>query len=96
MTIFSVRHITTYDYRRSVRFGEHHLMFRPRDSYDGGCWVANSPSIPSRAACGGYTTSLGTASLWCELRRAARCAPDAHLARPYPAGRADLQIKSTH
>ena len=34
MTIFSVRHITTYDYRRSVRFGEHHLMFRPRDSYD--------------------------------------------------------------
>ena len=34
MTIFSVRHITTYDYRRPVRFGEHHLMFRPRDSYD--------------------------------------------------------------
>jgi transglutaminase-like putative cysteine protease len=34
MTIFTVRHITTYDYRRPVRFGEHHLMFRPRDSYD--------------------------------------------------------------
>jgi transglutaminase-like putative cysteine protease len=34
MTIFSVRHVTTYDYRRPVRFGEHHLMFRPRDSYD--------------------------------------------------------------
>lgn len=34
MTIFSVRHITTYHYRRPVRFGEHHLMFRPRDSYD--------------------------------------------------------------
>ncbi len=34
MTIFSVRHITTYRYRRPVRFGEHRLMFRPRDSYD--------------------------------------------------------------
>jgi transglutaminase-like putative cysteine protease len=34
MTVFSVRHITTYDYRQPVRFGEHHLMFRPRDSYD--------------------------------------------------------------
>jgi transglutaminase-like putative cysteine protease len=34
MTIFCVRHITTYHYRRSVHFGEHHMMFRPRDSYD--------------------------------------------------------------
>lgn len=34
MTIFSVRHITEYSYRQPVRFGEHHLMFRPRDSYD--------------------------------------------------------------
>jgi transglutaminase-like putative cysteine protease len=34
MTIFSVRHITTYSYRQPVSFGEHHLMFRPRDSYD--------------------------------------------------------------
>jgi transglutaminase-like putative cysteine protease len=34
MTVFRVRHITTYRYRRPVRFGEHRLMFRPRDSYD--------------------------------------------------------------
>jgi transglutaminase-like putative cysteine protease len=34
MTIFGVRHITTYSYRRKVRFGDHRLMFRPRDSYD--------------------------------------------------------------
>jgi hypothetical protein len=34
MTIFSVRHITDYSYRQPVCFGEHHLMFRPRDSYD--------------------------------------------------------------
>lgn len=34
MTIFSVRHITAYQYRRPVEFGEHRLMFRPRDSFD--------------------------------------------------------------
>ena len=34
MTIFSVLHSTIYRYRRPVRFGEHRLMFRPRDSYD--------------------------------------------------------------
>ena len=34
MTIFRVRHLTTYSYRRPVRFGGHQLMFRPRDSYD--------------------------------------------------------------
>jgi len=34
MTIFSVRHITSYRYLREVEFGEHRLMFRPRDSFD--------------------------------------------------------------
>ena len=34
MTVFRVRHITEYRYRRPVRFGEHRIMFRPRDSYD--------------------------------------------------------------
>lgn len=34
MPIFSVRHITEYHYSRPVSFGEHRLMFRPRDSYD--------------------------------------------------------------
>ena len=34
MTIFSVRHVTTYCYRQPVSFGEHRMMFRPRDSYD--------------------------------------------------------------
>lgn len=32
MTIFSVRHVTSYRYTRPVEFGEHRLMFRPRDS----------------------------------------------------------------
>ncbi len=34
MTLFSVRHITLYRYAQPVRFGEHRLMYRPRDSYD--------------------------------------------------------------
>jgi CheY-like chemotaxis protein len=34
MTIFVVRHLTKYRYRRPVRLGEHRLMFRPRDSFD--------------------------------------------------------------
>jgi transglutaminase-like putative cysteine protease len=34
MTIFSVRHSTIYHYTRDVDFGEHRLMFRPRDSFD--------------------------------------------------------------
>ncbi|WGF90467.1 transglutaminase family protein [Marinivivus vitaminiproducens] len=34
MTVLEVRHTTTYRYSEPVRFGEHRLMFRPRDSYD--------------------------------------------------------------
>jgi transglutaminase-like putative cysteine protease len=34
MTVFRVNHLTTYRYHRPVSFGEHHLMFRPRDSPD--------------------------------------------------------------
>jgi transglutaminase-like putative cysteine protease len=34
MTLLAARHVTTYRYRRPVTFGEHRLMFRPRDSYD--------------------------------------------------------------
>jgi transglutaminase-like putative cysteine protease len=34
MPIFSVRHITTYRYRRPMAFGEHRMMLRPRESYD--------------------------------------------------------------
>ncbi|ANH07802.1 transglutaminase family protein [Shinella sp. HZN7] len=34
MTIFSVRHVTVYRYKRRVAFGEHRLLFRPRDSFD--------------------------------------------------------------
>jgi transglutaminase-like putative cysteine protease len=34
MPFLTVRHITTYTYKQPVAFGEHRVMFRPRDSYD--------------------------------------------------------------
>ena len=34
MTVLAVRHLTIYHYTQPVEFGEHRLMFRPRDSYD--------------------------------------------------------------
>ena len=34
MPLLTVRHLTTYRYRHAVNFGEHRLMFRPRDSSD--------------------------------------------------------------
>lgn len=34
MQRLTVSHTTTYRYLRSVNFGEHRLMFRPRDSHD--------------------------------------------------------------
>jgi transglutaminase-like putative cysteine protease len=34
MPFLTVRHTTTYRYKLPVAFGEHRVMFRPRDSYD--------------------------------------------------------------
>jgi len=34
MPILTIRHITTYSYRRPVAFGEHRMMLRPRDDDD--------------------------------------------------------------
>jgi transglutaminase-like putative cysteine protease len=34
MPELTVRHVTTYRYRRPVEFGEHRMMFRPQESYD--------------------------------------------------------------
>jgi len=34
MPVITVRHVTTYRYKQPVAFGEHRMMFRPRDSYD--------------------------------------------------------------
>ena len=34
MTVLNLRHATIYRYHRPVSFGEHRMMFRPRDSHD--------------------------------------------------------------
>ncbi len=34
MTTLAVRHVTVYRYSTPVTFGEHRMMFRPRDGYD--------------------------------------------------------------
>jgi len=34
MTVLRVNHVTTYSYSQPVGFGEHRILFRPRDSYD--------------------------------------------------------------
>lgn len=34
MPLLTVRHVTTYRYRHPVSFGEHRMLFRPRDSHD--------------------------------------------------------------
>lgn len=34
MTVLHLRHSTVYRYRQPVVFGEHRMMFRPRDSHD--------------------------------------------------------------
>jgi transglutaminase-like putative cysteine protease len=34
LAVLEVRHTTTYHYSRPVRFGDHRLMLRPRDSHD--------------------------------------------------------------
>lgn len=34
MTIYAIKHVTTYRYRREVGFSPHRMMLRPRDSHD--------------------------------------------------------------
>jgi transglutaminase-like putative cysteine protease len=34
VTVLSVRHVTRYRYAKPVAFGEHRMMFRPRESFD--------------------------------------------------------------
>ena len=34
MDILRIRHLTRYRYAKPVQFGEHRMMFRPRESFD--------------------------------------------------------------
>jgi hypothetical protein len=61
MTLLTVRHTTTYRYKQPVSFGEHRMMFRPRDSYDQKLLEAWLTIKPSRPACAGCTMCSATA-----------------------------------
>ena len=47
MPILNVRHVTTYRYKQLVRFGEHRIMCRPRDSHDQRLLVAELTIDPA-------------------------------------------------
>lgn len=47
MTVYTVRHVTRYAYRRPVRIGPHEIIFRPRDSYDQNLLSAELTVSPS-------------------------------------------------
>ena len=75
MTIFSVRHVTTYRYRQPVSFGEHRMMFRPRDSYDQRLIEAKLSITPDPAylrwmhdVFGNCVATAGFTERSCELR----------------------------
>ncbi len=34
MRVLKIQHLTTYRYANNVRFGDHRMMLRPRDSHD--------------------------------------------------------------
>jgi transglutaminase-like putative cysteine protease len=53
MPVLSIRHLTRYRYRKPVAFGEHRMMFRPRESYDQrliACELSISPEPASLRA----------------------------------------------
>lgn len=88
MTILSVRHVTRYRYRRPLRFGEHRMMFRPRDSYDQKLIDATLVIAPEPAQCrwildafGNCVTIVSFAERASELRFESRIRVDHEPAR---------------
>ena len=75
MPTLTVRHVTTYRYRQAVAFGEHRLMFRPREGHDQRLLEARLDISPAPASlrwvhdvfgnCVAYARFAGRA---CELR----------------------------
>jgi transglutaminase-like putative cysteine protease len=50
MATLHIRHLTIYRYRKPVRFGEHRMMFRPRESFDQRVLSADLVIDPGAAA----------------------------------------------
>jgi hypothetical protein len=62
MRLLTVRHVTTYRYSEPVRFGEHRMMFRPRESHDLRL-VSTNLEIQPRPTDSMATTSSTTAAI---------------------------------
>ena len=59
----TVRHVTTYRYSEPVGFGEHRMMFRPRESHDLRLVNTRLDILPASCrSCAGCTTSSTTRS----------------------------------
>ena len=59
MPSLNIRHITTYHYRRPVSFGEHRMMFRPRDSHDQKVIEANVEISPDPSSLRFFQDAFG-------------------------------------
>ena len=49
---YDIIHTTVYRYRQPVTFGEHRVMFRPRDSHDLRVLATDLDVSPESRACG--------------------------------------------
>jgi len=97
MPIYTVEHVTTYRYRRTVGFGEHRLMGRPRDTADQRLldWSVSVSPAPDEVrsiqdALGNQITRIAISARAKELRIVNALtvdhtvvAPDEGLLRPY-------------
>ena len=59
MPLYTIRHVTTYRYRRAVAFGEHRMMLRPHDTHDQKVIEANLEISPRPASLRGIQDARG-------------------------------------
>jgi transglutaminase-like putative cysteine protease len=59
MPTYAIRHVTRYRYRRPVAFGEHRMMFRPRQSHDQRTLAADVRITPAPAHVGWWEDAGG-------------------------------------
>ena len=90
MASLTIRHVTTYRYRRPVAFGEHRMMLRPRDTREQMVVEASLQISPRPASLRLVRDALGNhvgiADFFSPLTRAAvrkHCQPRAFSLRSY-------------
>ena len=79
MPIYSVHHVTTYHYRQPVAFGEHRMMFLPREGHDQHLLSSTLRIIPEPSSLRLSDDALGNRVGVALLRPR-----DGRLRKPYP------------